>query len=130
MKLRFRAVNTAPSYTIINEIINGIDLSVIEEGGTFLGNSNTKQAGIYDAYREGGELYVTLKQATVASQHPPHKAHWRAGGWIDAADYDASTCYVVPTGVSGSDDYEIAWSAGSAPGEQGWTIVAKETDDA
>ena len=129
MKLKFRAVNVEPSYTINNETINGIDLSVIEEGGKFIGDESTKEAGIYDVYRQDGELYVTLKQATIASQYPPHKAHWREGNWIDANSYDPDTCYVVPTGVAGRDDYDIIWTTGLTPEDEGWTITKKEQND-
>lgn len=129
MKLKFRAVNTAPSYTISNENINGIDLSIIEEGGKFLGDETTKEAGIHDVYRENGELYVTLKQATIASQYPPHKAHWRESDWIDASEYDENTCYVVPTGVIGRDDYNIVWKTGLTASDEGWTITKKEEEN-
>lgn len=66
MKIKFLATNKNVAYTIdaANEVINGLDLSVIEYVGKFTGDETTKNAGIRDAYRdENGELWVTLEQA-------------------------------------------------------------------
>lgn len=64
MQLRFKATSSTFSYTISGETINGIDLSPLEHGGQFVGNDDTKAAGIRHAERDSsGELWVTLQQA-------------------------------------------------------------------
>lgn len=126
MKIQFKATGSAPKYTIKNETINGIELSELEHGDKFIGNDETKEAGIRYAYRdEDGTLHVTLKQSVIASQLKGRKAHWREGNEIDVTDYDPNKCYVVPTGVSDlteGKDYEIVWAKGLGKGEEGWTI--------
>ena len=136
MKLQFKATGTAPdSYDISGETINGIDLSPLDQGGKFVGNEETREAGIRDAYRdEDGELHVTLEQAVIASQYPGEKAHWREGEEIDAEEYDPDTCLVIPTGVehlTEGEDYRTVWADGRAAGEEGWTIqpLTEEDDD-
>lgn len=90
MKVKFLATGTAPDmYTISGEIVNGIDLSIIEHGGKFIGSDDTRAAGIRNAERdENNELWVTLKQEVGAG-------HWREGEWIEAGDYDPEVVYVV-----------------------------------
>ena len=127
MKIQFEATSYAPEYDIQGETINGVDLSPIEHGGEFIGNEQTKEAGIRDAYRdEQGELHVTLKQSVIASQYPERSAHWRgAETEIDAGDYDQGKCYVMPTGVADLEegkDYEVVWTEGRGKNEEGFTI--------
>lgn len=99
MQLNFKAKGTAPeSYTISGEIINGLDLSVIQHGGQFIGSETTRQAGIYGAYRDAqGELFVTLGQTA-----PP--GHWRGNPdlWVDADDYDPEAAYIRRTDEQGN----------------------------
>ena len=127
MKLKFKATNNAPEYDIQGETINGFDLSPLEHGGEFMGNEQTKETGIRDAYRdEQGELHVTLKQSVIASQYPERSAHWRGGDTeIDGSDYEQGKCYVKPTGVDDLEegkDYEIVWAEGRGKNEEGFTI--------
>lgn len=134
MKVKFMAKARAPDvYELDGETINGIDLSVIEHGGQFLGNDETQSSGIRDAWRdEHGVLHVVLCQRVIASQHPEGPAHWRESQWIDAESYDPEECYVVPTGLqhlARGVDYFVAWGKGIAPGEQGWTVLPQEPAD-
>ena len=127
MKIQFKATSTAPEYDIQGETINGFDLSPLENGGVFMGNEQTKEAGIRNAYRdEQGELHVTLKQSVIASQYPERRADWRGLGIeIDADDYEKGKCYVTPTGVSDLEegkDYDIVWAEGRGKNEEGFTI--------
>ena len=131
MKIKFKATSNAPEYEIQGETINGFDLSPLEHGGEFIGNEQTKEAGIRDAYRdEQGELHVTLKQSVIASQYPERRADWRGGDTeIDAEDYEQGKCYVTPTGVSDLEegkDYEIVWAEGRGKNEEGFTISKLE----
>lgn len=90
MKVKFLATGTAPTYyEISGETINGIDLSIIEHGGQFVGNDETKTAGIRNAQRdEHGELWVTLTQEVGPG-------HWTESAWFDADSYAPDTVYVV-----------------------------------
>ena len=127
MKIKFKATSTAPEYDIQGETINGFDLSPLEYGGKFIGNEQTREAGIRNAYRdEQGDLHVTLKQSVIASQYPERCAHWRGGDTkIDAEDYEQGKCYVTPTGVDDlkeGTDYKIVWAEGRRKNEEGFTI--------
>ena len=127
MKIKFNTTRKAPKYDIQGETINGFDLSLIEPGDLFMGNEETEEAGIRDAYRDDqGELHVTLKQSVIASQYPERSAHWRGGdAEIDAEDYEQGKCYVTPTGVADlkeGKDYEIVWAKGRGKNEEGFTI--------
>ena len=126
MKIKFKATSNAPEYDIQGETINGFDLSPLEHGGEFIGDEQTKEAGIRDAYRdEQGELHVTLKQSVIASQYPTRPAHWRESDEIDAEKYEQGKCYVTPTGVADLEkgkDYEIVWADGRGKNEEGFTI--------
>ena len=127
MKIIFKATSNAPEYDIQEEKINGFDLSPIQSGSVFMGNEQTTEAGIRDAYRdEQGELHVTLKQSVIASQYPERSAHWRGGNnEIDSDDYEKGKCYVTPTGVDDLEegtDYEIVWAEGRGKNEEGFTI--------
>lgn len=89
MKLKFLATGNAPNYIISGETINGIDLSIVEHGGEFIGSEETRQAGIRNAERdETGELWVTLCQQVGPG-------HWTEGEWLDAEDYDPNAIYVA-----------------------------------
>ena len=126
MKLTFKATSKAPEYNIQGETINGFDLSPLEHGGVFMGNEQTKDAGIRNAYRdEQGELHVTLCQSVIASHIPERRADWRESYEIDAGDYEQGKCYVKPTGVDDLEegkDYEIVWGEGRGKNEEGFTI--------
>lgn len=129
MKLKFKAAAHfgLVSHVIEGETINGIDLSPIDNGGHFIGNETTQEAGIRDAYRDAeGVLHVTLIAPVLASRLPGRKAHWRGSDVeFDAKDYVPGNCYVVPTGVADLNeglDYRTAWREGFVAGEAGWTI--------
>jgi hypothetical protein len=91
MKLRFKATANAPEYAIENEVVNGIDLSQLKHGDRFIGDDETRAAGIRHAERDAdGVLRVTLQQAVGPG-------HWTESGWIDASQYDADKVFVVYT---------------------------------
>ena len=97
MKLKFKAINQAPHYTINNETINGIDLSVFPENGKFVGDETTTEAGIHSVERTEGILYVTLAQSCTAYQTPVPSHDWRGSGdYIDSADFSNDICYLKP----------------------------------
>jgi len=97
MKLKFNATNQAPKHTIVNEAINNIDLSVFPEGGKFIGNDETKAAGIYAVESSDGELYVTLAQSCTAYQIPVASHDWRESTeYVDSADFSNDICYINP----------------------------------
>ncbi|WP_158981976.1 hypothetical protein, partial [Parasedimentitalea maritima] len=106
------------------------DLSLITEGGVFSGADKLPSGAqaIRGVERVDGELYVTLTQKVIAGQYPGRKAHWRESPFIVAEDYDPNTCYVVPTGMAGVDDYEIVQGVDVA-GNTGWTVRKKEMAD-
>ena len=126
MKIKFKATPSAPEYDIQGETINGFDLSPLEHGGKFMGNEQTKEAAIRDAYRdEQGELHVTLCQSVIASQYPNRRADWRDSVEIDADDYEQGKCYVTPTGVPDLEegiDYKTVWAQGRGKNVEGFTI--------
>ncbi|MGQ7248293.1 hypothetical protein ACUN9Y_13280 [Halomonas sp. V046] len=139
MKIKIRAVGQAPShYSFSGEKViayedryeEAYELSSFPEGGTFEG-ADSLPSGIRAigwVERTNGELYVTLVQKVIAGQYPGRKAHWRESPFIDAADYDPDTCYVIPTGMAGVDDYEIVQGVDVA-GSTGWTVRKKESAD-
>ncbi|PTL88875.1 hypothetical protein C6W88_15520 [Halomonas litopenaei] len=139
MKIKFLAVAKAPArYSFSGEIVQAYDegsfveydISHFPENGVFTGaeNSPSGARAIRGIGRIGGELHIILVQKVIAGQYPGRKAHWRESPIIDAADYDPNTCYVVPTGMAGVDDYEIAQGVDVA-GNTGWTVRKKETAD-
>ncbi|MCE7520314.1 hypothetical protein LZG37_19430 [Halomonas titanicae] len=95
MKLKFLAGAGPVFYEINGSVINGIDTSLFAEGDTFTGSDETDAAGIFSMQWLNGELHVTLAQMTKAYQVTVSSHDWREGGWIDATDYDPTTCYVV-----------------------------------
>ena len=89
MKIKFLATGNAPIYSIQGETINDIDLSPLEYGGEFIGDDDTRAAGIRDAERDAsGVLHVTLCQAVGPG-------HWTTSDWIDASVYDPNAIYAV-----------------------------------
>ena len=89
MKIKLLATADAPIYSIVDEAINGIDLSPLEYGGEFVGDDETRAAGIRDAERDvSGELHVTLCQAVGPG-------HWAESDWIDASNYDPNAIYAA-----------------------------------
>lgn len=132
MQMKFKATGSGPDYYEIDgEAITAhkgdesetYDLSVFPEGGKFEGvDKLAGTAPIRNIARENGELRVTLCQRVIAGQYPGKKAHWRDSEWIDAADYTPETCFVVPTGMAGVDDYVAVQAVGRASGEYGWTV--------
>lgn len=101
MKLKFLAVPTAPEYTIEDETINNIDLSVFPEGGQFTGDETTQEAGIYNVERdETGELIVTLAQSCTGYQVQVPSHDWRGSeALIDSTEYSNDVCYIIPTAM-------------------------------
>ena len=102
MKLTFLATGQAPdSYEINGETITAhqeglsetIDLSPLGEGDKFEGlelealTLNPSQV-LREATREGGELHVTLCQAS------PMRGHWRESEIIDSEDYISGHRYI------------------------------------
>jgi len=103
MRLKFLPTGIATEqYTITDETVNEIDLSVIEHGGEFLGNDVTRTAGIRDAVRdESGTLWVTLCQEVGPG-------HWIESDWIDSTEYDVNAIYVKQTeGSYAGDPYAV-----------------------
>lgn len=94
MKLIFLARPGPSSYTIKATVINGIDVSPFTEGAKFVGDDQTRAAGIFDMFWQEGELYVVLAQPTETTG-----IAWgaRDAGWIDAAAYDPQARYVQAT---------------------------------
>jgi hypothetical protein len=98
MKIKFLAKGIAPDfYTISGSVINGIDTAPFTEDAAFIGNEETKNAGIYGMEWVGGELLITLGQITKAYQFPVNSHDWAESDWIDAVNYDPSQCYVKAT---------------------------------
>ena len=138
MKIYFKSVATAPKrYTFYRDSVTAhfdgfketFDLSNFPDDGVFMGSDIIGAADVVrGAWRSNGELIVTLTQQVIAGQYPGRKAHWRESPIIDAADYDPNTCYVVPTGMQGVDDYEILQGVDVA-GNTGWTVRKKEMTD-
>ena len=124
MKLKFKAKGiTQPDYIIDNSIINGIDLSQFPEGGKFIGDESTQEAGIYDVTHNGTELVVTLAQRGLAYECPPvNGSHdWQESELIDSADYDAATCYIVATSKPDNAEY--------VKRNDGWTVAIEENEN-
>ena len=100
MQVKFQAKGQQqPTYDILGETINGIDLSLFPVGGKFTGDDTTTTAGIYGVERDEttGELLVTLAQASKAYQVRVASHDWVSGDYIDSTLYDAATCYLTPT---------------------------------
>jgi hypothetical protein len=92
MKIKFLARDKSPRfYSISGSVINGIDTALFPEGATFIGATETDDAGVYGMEWVGGILHVTLGQMTKMVEFPIAA---REGDWIDAADYDPAHCYV------------------------------------
>lgn len=139
MKIKFAAIaKSADYYTFNGEAITAhygdteetYDLSPFPEGGIFTGADQVAPGvtAIRGVQRVNGELQVVLAQQVIAGQYPDEKAHWRDSPVMDAADYDPDTCYVVPTGMAGVEDYEIVKGVDVA-GVTGWTVRKIETQE-
>lgn len=139
MKIKLLATNHAPEhYSIVGDTVvvyeggaeELYDLSSFPEGGVFKEAEKLPSGAqaIRGIERVNGELYVALVQKVIAGQYPGRKAHWRESPMIDAEDYDPNTCYVIPTGMAGVDDYEIVRGVDVA-GNTGWTVRKKEMAD-
>ena len=107
MKIKFLATSKSYQCEIENESINGFDLSEIEEGDKFIGNQQTRELGIRDAYRQDGELHAILCQAVPVSsvftapngnEIPIQGGNWTESDWIDANEYDPETLYIQEVG--------------------------------
>lgn len=105
MKLKFEAHAAAQQYNINNKTINGIDLSVFPDGGKFIGDDDTKAAGIISVERIDGELYVTLIQACTTYQVPVYSHDWTEGEYIDSAEFSNDNCYIVATAKPVGTEY-------------------------
>ena len=89
MKIKFLATGNAPDYIIDDDIINGIDLSMLAAEDQFVSTDDTRAAGVRHAERDANqELWVTLTQAVGPG-------HWSESSWIDAANYDPDAVYAV-----------------------------------
>lgn len=125
MKLKFKAKGHAPSqYDINGTLINGIDMSLLPEGGQFVGDETTQEAGIYGAEYIDGELVVTLAQTCIAYETPAYSSDWRGDPdlLIDAENYDPDTCYIVATAKPDGAEY--------VKRDAGWTVaMTQEVDD-
>lgn len=121
MKIKFLAVDTEHNYSIANDTINELDLSVFPEGGQFVGDETTRSAGIYSVSRENGELCVTLGQKGVAYEAPTASHEWAESEWIDAASHDPKTCYIVATAKPDGAEY--------VKRAEGWTVAMPQEVD-
>ena len=125
MKLKFKAKGISqPDYTIDNSTINGIDLSQFPEGGQFIGDESTQEAGIYNVIRdESNELIVTLAQRGLGYECPPvNGSHdWQESGLIDSANYDPNTCYIAATSKPNDAEY--------VKRTDGWTVAIEENEN-
>jgi len=122
MQLKFKAVNKAPQYTIDNETINGIDLSVFPENGKFTGDETTTEAGIFSVERTDGILYVTLAQSCTAYQTPVPSHDWRGSeDYIDSTEFSNDTCYLNPTAAP--DGFSFI----NTP--DGWSVTLEAEDE-
>lgn len=94
MKLKFLAGVGPAEYAINGAVINGLDVSPFTEGAQFVGDDQTRAAGIFDMFFREGELHVVLAQPTDTTGVP-----WgaRDTGWIDAATYAPEARYVEAT---------------------------------
>tara|TARA_R110001583_G_scaffold18501_3_gene73541 strand:- start:3782 stop:4177 length:396 start_codon:yes stop_codon:yes gene_type:complete len=126
MKLKFLAGAGLASYNIQDGVIEGVNTESFVEGSKFLGNEETKAAGIFDMFWRDGVKHVVLAQPTKTTDIP-----WaaREGEWIDANDYDPLQRYVVATNpralallASGEAEY---WRD---PEDGAWTVRCIDTE--
>lgn len=111
-------------YVINGSVINGIDVALFPEGATFTGDETTAAAGIYNVERINGELHVTLGQRGLLYEcAPTNRSHdWLGTGeWIDAADYNPESCYIVATSAPEGAEYLRR--------PDGWTVVLPEPEE-
>tara|TARA_B100000929_G_C15441537_1_gene398161 strand:- start:81 stop:479 length:399 start_codon:yes stop_codon:yes gene_type:complete len=126
MKLNFLAKHSAPmSYIINGAVINGIDVSPFTEGAQFVGDDQTRAAGIFDMFWRNGERHVVLGQPTLTGG-----VAWGARdiGWIDAAEYDPQGRYVQATNPQAIELLESGQAEYWRDPETGaWTVRMIET---
>lgn len=126
MKLKFLAKHSAPmAYTVNGGVINGIDVSPFTEGAQFVGDDQTRAAGIFDMFWQEGELHVVLAQPSQSTD-----VAWgaRDAGWIGAADYDPEARYVQATNPQALDLLESGKAEYARDPETGaWTVRMIET---
>ena len=103
MKLKFLAVARLVSYEIQGSVINGIDTSLFTQGAKFVGNDQTRAAGVIDMFWVEQELHIVLAQPTWTSDLP-----WAArdAGWVDASTYDPEARYVEATNPQAIEQIE------------------------
>lgn len=91
MYIRFLPTEKAPAYySIADNTINDVDLSVVEPGDVFIGNNETLNAGIRDiSMDDSGILYVTLTQEAG----PGH--YQEMENYIDSNEYNPDSIYVT-----------------------------------
>ena len=124
MKIKFKAKGTMqPDYDINNETINGVDLSQFPQGGQFIGDESTQEAGIYDVIHNGTELVVTLAQCGLAYEcSPVNRSHdWQESELIDSTEYDENTCYIIASSKPEDAEY--------VKREQGFTVAIPTQED-
>jgi len=94
MKIKFLAGAGPSEYAISGTFVNGLDVSPFIEGAQFVGDDQTRAAGIFDMFWREGDLHVVLAQPTLTIGLP-----WgaRDTGWIDSATYDPQSRYVAAT---------------------------------
>ncbi|WP_445012168.1 hypothetical protein [Vreelandella stevensii] len=94
MKLSFLAGAGPAEHAINGAVINGLDVSPFTEGSQFVGDDQTRAAGIFDMFWQEGKLHVLLAQPTQTTG-----IAWgaRDAGWIDADAYDPQARYVQAT---------------------------------
>lgn len=123
MKLKFLAKGQPqPDYSISNSNVNGVNLSVFPEGGKFVGNEQTRAAGIYNVEHDG-ELVVTLGQHGLAYECcPVNGSHdWRESDLIDASDYIHGTCYIKAISKPDGSYIQVR--------ENGFTVCGETEDE-
>lgn len=103
MKIKFLALPSGvpDEYIISGSVVNGLDLSVFPEGGKFVGDETTREAGIHKVERdETGELIVTLAQSCTGYQVQVPSHDWRESEeLIDSTELSNDVCYIIPTAM-------------------------------
>ena len=120
MRIKFKATSQAPEYDIHGETINGIDLSNLDDGDKFITDEETREAGIRDAFRQDGELFVTLKQVGGSTRK---ENNWEESDWIDVKDYNLNKCYIKA--LHKTEDDEIVWGV-DIFGIKSWIVTRSD----
>lgn len=127
MKLKIKAQDQSLSlatHNIMGNVVNSFDLSEFPEGARFVGDDDTRAAGINDVARLGGVLHVTLGQCGLPYECQPTGGSydWHGTGeWIDAEDYDPNRCYIVATSAPEGAEY--------IKRENGWTVALPQAEE-